>query len=90
MFSVWTEVQRDFSTHIKEFQHQFDMILEGAKQLDLAKVELQSAEQKEGKDKVEGRTSARTRSMDQGTCALGCPGFIPLVPPEIDQLQKTN
>ena len=38
LFSVWTEVQRDFSAHIKEFQHQFDMILEGAKQLDLAKV----------------------------------------------------
>ena len=42
LFSVWTEVQRDFSAHIKEFQHQFDMILEGAKQLDLAKVFLKA------------------------------------------------
>ena len=38
LFSVWTEVQRDFASHVKDFQHQFDMILEGAKQLDLAKV----------------------------------------------------
>merc|ERR1719245_1388050 len=36
LFSVWTEVQRDFSEHIKNFKNQFDMILEGAKQLDMA------------------------------------------------------
>merc|ERR1719219_2725580 len=37
LFSVWTEVQRDFSEHLKEFRHQFEMILEGAKQMDAAK-----------------------------------------------------
>merc|ERR1719419_806663 len=61
LFSVWTEVQRDLSTHIKEFQHQFDMILEGAKQLDFAKAELQSAEQKEGKLKKELKKAAKRR-----------------------------
>ena len=65
MFSVWTEVQRDFSTHIKEFQHQFDMILEGAKQLDLAKVELQSAEQKEGKLKKELKKAAKKATAEE-------------------------
>merc|ERR1719348_2128575 len=43
LFSVWTEVQRDFSEHIKNFKNQFDMILEGAKQLDMAKADLQKA-----------------------------------------------
>ena len=65
LFSVWTEVQRDFSTHIKEFQHQFDMILEGAKQLDLAKVELQSAEQKEGKLKKELKKAAKKATAEE-------------------------
>ena len=65
LFSVWTEVQRDFSAHIKEFQHQFDMILEGAKQLDLAKVELQSAEQKEGKLKKELKKAAKKATAEE-------------------------
>lgn len=53
LFSIWSEVQREFSEHMKDFKHQFDMILEGAKQLDLAKTDLQSAEVKEGKLKKE-------------------------------------
>ena len=65
LFSVWTEVQRDFSAHIKEFQHQFDMILEGAKQLDLAKVELQTAEQKEGKLKKELKKAAKKATAEE-------------------------
>merc|ERR1719447_2027859 len=65
LFSVWTEVQRDFSEHIKEFKHQFDMILEGAKQLDLAKVELQSAEQKEGKLKKELKKAAKKATAEE-------------------------
>ena len=58
-------MQRDFSAHIKEFQHQFDMILEGAKQLDLAKVELQSAEQKEGKLKKELKKAAKKATAEE-------------------------
>ena len=65
LFSVWTEVQRDFTAHIKEFQHQFDMILEGAKQLDLAKVELQTAEQKEGKLKKELKKAAKKATAEE-------------------------
>lgn len=65
LFSVWTEVQREFSNHIKEFQHQFDMILEGAKQLDLAKVELQTAEQKEGKLKKELKKAAKKATAEE-------------------------
>merc|ERR1719481_1556103 len=65
LFSVWTEVQRDLSTHIKEFQHQFDMILEGAKQLDMAKADLQTAEIKEGKLKKELKKAAKKATTEE-------------------------
>eukprot|EP00092_Neocalanus_flemingeri_P032579 GFUD01035435.1.p1 GENE.GFUD01035435.1~~GFUD01035435.1.p1 ORF type:complete len:374 (-),score=85.18 GFUD01035435.1:680-1801(-) len=64
-FSIWTEVQRDFSEHIKEFKHQFDMILEGAKQLDLAKADLQTAEIKEGKLKKELKKAAKKATTEE-------------------------
>merc|ERR1719347_39007 len=59
LFSVWTEVQRDFCAQIKEFQNQFDMILEGARQLDMSKADLQTAEIKEGKLKKELKKAAK-------------------------------
>merc|ERR1719209_2417628 len=65
LFSVWTEVQRDFASHVKDFQHQFDMILEGAKQLDLAKAELQAAEIKEGKLKKELKKAAKKATAEE-------------------------
>merc|ERR1719187_2333901 len=65
LFSVWTEVQRDFASHVKDFQHQFDMILEGAKQLDLAKAELQAAEIKEGKLKKEMKKAAKKATAEE-------------------------
>eukprot|EP00092_Neocalanus_flemingeri_P001509 GFUD01001611.1.p1 GENE.GFUD01001611.1~~GFUD01001611.1.p1 ORF type:complete len:407 (+),score=101.73 GFUD01001611.1:160-1380(+) len=65
LFSIWTEVQRDFSEHIKEFKHQFDMILEGAKQLDLAKADLQTAEIKEGKLKKELKKAAKKATTEE-------------------------
>merc|ERR1719291_437017 len=63
LFSIWNEVQRDLNDHIKEFKHQFDMILEGAKQLDMAKTDLQTAEQKEGKLKKELKKAAKQLDM---------------------------
>lgn len=65
LFSIWTEVQRDFSENIKEFKHHFDMILEGAKQLDLAKADLQIAEQKEGKLKKELKKAAKKATAEE-------------------------
>jgi len=65
LFSVWTEVQRDFSEHIKNFKNQFDMILEGAKQLDLAKADLQTAEIKEGKLKKELKKAAKKATTEE-------------------------
>merc|ERR1712106_354245 len=40
LFSMWTEVQMDLAYHMKEFKHQFEAILDGAKQLDVAKTDL--------------------------------------------------
>ena len=81
LFSVWTEVQRELTDHIKEFKHQvtrsqcnsqvevflfqFDMILEGAKQLDAAKTDLQLAEQKEGKIKKELKKAAKKATSEE-------------------------
>merc|ERR1719336_1381284 len=65
LFSVWTEVQRELTDHIKEFKHQFDMILEGAKQMDAAKTDLQLAEQKEGKIKKELKKAAKKATSEE-------------------------
>merc|ERR1719402_2030377 len=65
LFSIWSEVQRDFAEHLKEFQHQFDMILEGAKQLDFAKTNLQTAEQREGKLKKELKKAAKKATAEE-------------------------
>jgi len=65
LFSVWTEVQRELTDHIKEFKHQFDMILEGAKQLDNAKTDLQLSEQKEGKIKKELKKAAKKATAEE-------------------------
>merc|ERR1719150_2313863 len=65
LFSIWNEVQRDLNDHIKEFKHQFDMILEGAKQLDMAKTDLQTAEQKEGKIKKELKKGAKKATAEE-------------------------
>jgi len=65
LFSVWTEVQRDFSEHIKNFKNQFDMILEGARQLDMSKADLQTAEIKEGKLKKELKKAAKKATTEE-------------------------
>merc|ERR1719410_2735457 len=65
LFAVWTEVQRELTDHIKEFKHQFDMILEGAKQMDAAKTDLQVAEQKEGKIKKELKKAAKKATSEE-------------------------
>merc|ERR1719225_1766651 len=65
LFAVWTEVQRELTDHIKEFKHQFDMILEGAKQMDAAKTDLQLAEQKEGKIKKELKKAAKKATSEE-------------------------
>lgn len=44
---VWTEVQRDFCEHIKDYRHMFEMILEGEKHLAQSKHNFAACEQRE-------------------------------------------
>lgn len=44
---VWTEVQREFCEHIKEYRHMYEMILEGEKHLAQSKHNFAACEQRE-------------------------------------------
>lgn len=44
---VWTEVQREFCEHIKEYRHMYEMILEGEKHLAQSKHNFATCEQRE-------------------------------------------
>jgi len=65
LFAVWSEVQREFTENWKEFRHQFDLILEGDRQLDFAKGNLQAAEQKENKLKKELKKTAKRATPEE-------------------------
>lgn len=65
LFSIWSEVQREFTDHLKDFRHQFEMILEGARQLDLAKSTLQAAEGRETKIKKELKKAAKKATAEE-------------------------
>ncbi|KAK3600776.1 hypothetical protein CHS0354_009204 [Potamilus streckersoni] len=56
---LWTEVQKEFIGHLKEYKHTYEMILEGDKDIDRAKQNLTVCEQKEGKIRKELRKSTR-------------------------------
>ncbi|XP_076355180.1 uncharacterized protein LOC143249353 isoform X4 [Tachypleus tridentatus] len=40
--TLWTDVQKEFAEHLKKFKHQFEMILEGEKQVDHARTHLKT------------------------------------------------
>jgi len=65
LFAIWTEVQREFSDHMKEFRVQFEMILEGARQLDVARTNLATAEQKETKTKKDLKKAAKKAPAEE-------------------------
>ena len=46
---LWTEVQREFGEHLKDYRHMFDMILEGEKHVHQSKTYYAACEQKEMK-----------------------------------------
>ncbi|XP_062587492.1 uncharacterized protein LOC134249152 [Saccostrea cucullata] len=46
---LWTDVQKDFIGHLKEYKQMFEMVLEGEKQVSQAKENLSNCEQKESK-----------------------------------------
>ena len=65
LFAMWTEVQMDLAYHMKEFRHQFETILDSAKQVDLVKADLSTAETKVVKLKKERRKSELKETSEE-------------------------
>jgi len=65
LFSVWSEVQREFADHMKDFRYQFEMVLEGARQLDVARTTLQAAELRETKIKKDLKKAAKKAPAEE-------------------------
>lgn len=63
--TLWTDVQRDFIEQLKVFKHQFEMILEGERQVDQARTHLLSCEQKELKIRKELKRAAKKATVDE-------------------------
>ncbi|XP_021339794.1 uncharacterized protein LOC110441013, partial [Mizuhopecten yessoensis] len=61
----WTDVQRDFIYHLKEYRQMFEMILEGEKHVAQAKQNLALCEQKELKIRKELRKAAKRASASE-------------------------
>lgn len=62
---LWTDVQRDFIEQIKVFKHQFEMILEGERQIDQARNHLLACEQRELKIRKELKRAAKKATDDE-------------------------
>ncbi|XP_049805931.1 uncharacterized protein LOC126248692 [Schistocerca nitens] len=63
--SLWTEVQKEFSENLKEFSHQFEMILEGEQHMDQVRNRLSVCENKEQKIRKEIQKSARKSTPEE-------------------------
>ncbi|XP_060064503.1 uncharacterized protein LOC132544869 [Ylistrum balloti] len=61
----WTDVQRDFIYHLKEYRQMFEMIMEGEKHVSQAKQNLALCEQKEVKIRKELKKAARRASAPE-------------------------
>lgn len=57
--SLWTDTQRDFTEHLKDFKSQFDLILEGEKHVDHARTAVELCDQRENKLKKEIKKSKK-------------------------------
>lgn len=59
IFSVWSDVQKEFTEQIKDFRQHFQMILDGERQVDMAKAAFEAAESKELKARKELKKVAK-------------------------------
>ncbi|XP_066995449.1 uncharacterized protein [Anabrus simplex] len=62
---LWTEVQKEFTEHLKEFIHQFEMILEGEQHVDQARSIASSCEQRESKVRRELSKASRKSNAEE-------------------------
>lgn len=63
--ALWTDVQKDFVDHLRDFKYQFEMILEGEKQVDHARNHLTCCEQRENKTRKELKRAAKKSTVDE-------------------------
>lgn len=63
--TLWTDVQKEFAEHLKKFKHQFEMILEGEKQVDHARTHLAQCEQRELKIRKELKKAAKKATVEE-------------------------
>lgn len=66
LWMLWTDLQKDFTEHMKDFRHHFEMILEGEKGVDNARNNLDVAEAKETKYRKELKKLRKKSSGGDG------------------------
>ncbi len=57
----YTEIQKTFADHLKDFRNQFEMILEGERIVDGAKSQLEIAQEKESKSRKEVKRASKRK-----------------------------
>ncbi|XP_005110353.1 arp2/3 complex-activating protein rickA isoform X2 [Aplysia californica] len=62
---LWTEIQREFGEHLKEYRHMFDMILEGEKHVAQSKNNFAACEQREIKARKELKKAFKRASSSE-------------------------
>ncbi|KAH8034734.1 hypothetical protein HPB51_000828 [Rhipicephalus microplus] len=63
--ALWTDIQKDFVEHLKTFRHQFELILEGERQVDHSRSALAACEQKELRIKKELKRAAKKATVEE-------------------------
>ncbi|XP_013776595.1 uncharacterized protein LOC106461326 isoform X1 [Limulus polyphemus] len=63
--NLWTDVQKEFTEHLKNFKHQFEMILDGEKQVDNARAHLAQCEQRELRIRKELKKAAKKATVEE-------------------------
>ncbi|KAK3102623.1 hypothetical protein FSP39_012740, partial [Pinctada imbricata] len=67
----WTQVQKDFADHLKEYRQMFEMVLEGEKQVAQAKMEHSNCEQKEEKLRKDLRKARKREAKEEAFAIEG-------------------
>ncbi|XP_069693565.1 uncharacterized protein [Periplaneta americana] len=63
--SLWTEVQKEFADHLKEFITQFEMILEGEQHIDQARTHVTACEMRTAKIKKELKKASKRGNSEE-------------------------
>ncbi|KAK3932624.1 Staphylocoagulase [Frankliniella fusca] len=62
--TLWSETQKDFAEHLKDFKTQFDLILEGEKHVDQARTAVELCDQRESKLRKEMKKARKFSALE--------------------------